>query len=83
METTVKGIYVAGDTTGVEEANTALEEGKLAGVAAAEALGTIGVDEAGYVKDEIWSRLDGLRKGPFGEKRAKAKAEQIASFPNN
>nr|MCR5102115.1 NAD(P)/FAD-dependent oxidoreductase [Butyrivibrio sp.] len=26
METSVKGVYVAGDTTGVEEANTALEE---------------------------------------------------------
>jgi thioredoxin reductase len=81
METTVKGIYVAGDTTGVEEANTALEEGKLSGVAAAESLGVLGVDEAGKLKDEIWYRLSGLRKGPFGEKRATAKGEQIASFP--
>jgi thioredoxin reductase len=80
METSVSGIYVAGDTTGVEEANTALEEGKLSGVAAAEALGTISADEAKTLKAEIWSRLDGLRKGPFGEKRSKAKAEQIAAF---
>lgn len=28
METSIEGIYVAGDATGVEEANTALEEGK-------------------------------------------------------
>ncbi|MDR2487249.1 MAG: NAD(P)/FAD-dependent oxidoreductase [Clostridiales Family XIII bacterium] len=80
METSVDGVYVAGDTTGVEEANTALEEGKLSGVAAAEALGTIPGAEAAKRKEEIWSRLDGLRKGPFGDKRSKAKAEQIAAF---
>jgi thioredoxin reductase len=80
MDTTVKGIYVAGDTTGVEEANTALEEGKLSGVAAAEALGAVSAKDAAALKDEIWGRLDGLRMGPFGEKRMKAKAEQIASF---
>jgi len=38
MESTVKGIYIVDDTTGVEEANTALEEGKLAGIAVAESL---------------------------------------------
>ncbi|MDR1572605.1 MAG: NAD(P)/FAD-dependent oxidoreductase [Clostridiales Family XIII bacterium] len=81
METTASGIYVAGDATGVEEANTALEEGKLAGVAAAESLGLVSESEAGKLKGEIWYRLDGLRMGPFGEKRMKAKAAQIASFP--
>ena len=39
METTKEGIYVAGDSSGVEEASSAIEEGKLAGIAAAEALG--------------------------------------------
>lgn len=39
METSVDGIYVAGDTAGVEEASTAMDEGRLAGAAAAEALG--------------------------------------------
>jgi len=35
----VPGIYVAGDIAGVEEASTAMEEGKLAGIAIAESLG--------------------------------------------
>ena len=39
MEKTVKDFYIAGDLTGVEEASTALEEGKLAGIAVAESLG--------------------------------------------
>ncbi len=81
METTCPGIYVAGDTTGVEEANTALEEGKVAGVSAAEALGAISAAEADKQRAEIWARLDGLRMGPFGEKRAIAKKEVMAKFP--
>jgi len=81
METTVKGIYVAGDTTGVEEANTALEEGRLSGIAAAESLGVLSETEAKRLKDDIWERLNGLRMGPFGEKRMSAKEVQIASFP--
>lgn len=81
METTCPGIYVAGDTTGVEEANTALEEGKVAGVSAAEALGAITAEEANKQRDEIWARLDGLRMGPFGEKRAAAKKELMDKFP--
>lgn len=81
MESSKKGIYVAGDTTGVEEANTALEEGRLAGTAAAEALGYITEMDAKRRKAEIWSRLDGLRMGPFGEKRMRAKNEILTSFP--
>lgn len=81
METTKKGIYVAGDTTGVEEANTALEEGRLAGVAAAETLGCLTAEEAKKLKADIWERLNGLRMGPFGEKRMFAKNEVLDAFP--
>lgn len=80
METTKEGIYVAGDITGVEEANTALEEGRLAGVSAAEALGKISAEEAQRDRDVIWSRLDGLREGPAGQARREAKAVQIAKY---
>ncbi len=69
METSCKGVYVAGDTTGVEEANTALEEGKIAGISAAEDLGLISSETAGQYRKEIWERLHALRLGPFGEKR--------------
>ena len=81
MESTQSGIYVAGDTTGVEEANTALEEGRLSGVAAAEALGYLTAEQAKELKDDIWERLDGLRMGPFGEKRMFAKNDILADFP--
>lgn len=73
METSCSGIYVVGDTAGVEEANTALEEGRLAGVAIARAMGGIGEKEAKREKEEIWDRLDSLRMGPFGEPRLEAK----------
>lgn len=80
METSNAGVYIAGDTTGVEEANTALEEGRIAGIAAAQALGYIAQDEAQARKDEIWARLETLRMGPFGEKREQAKQDILAAY---
>lgn len=80
METTVPGLYVAGDVTGVEEASSAMEEGNLAGVAAAEALGLLSAEDAAAKKAEIMHRLDTLRSGMFGERRRTAKAEQLHSM---
>ena len=80
MESTCPGIYVAGDVTGVEEANTALEEGRLAGVAIAESLGKMTAADASKTKEAIWERLNGLRSGPHGEIRMKAKENQIRSY---
>ncbi|WP_083762756.1 NAD(P)/FAD-dependent oxidoreductase [Natranaerobius thermophilus] len=82
FETTKSGIYVAGDVSGVEEASSAMVEGKLAGMFAAESLG--------YQKEGFWIRaknareeLMSLRRGPVGQvirrgqsqlvKKAKAK----------
>ncbi len=73
MESTYPGIYVAGDTAGVEEANTALEEGRLAGIAIAESLGYLSSKNAAGFKEEIWNRVNGLRLGPFGRSRFEAK----------
>ncbi len=78
MATTADGIYVAGDITGVEEASSAMEEGKLAGIAAASSLGYLDKDKAEKLKNEVQVRLSALRTGAFGEKRQKAKAEQMA-----
>lgn len=80
MESTCPGIYVVGDITGVEEANTALEEGRLAGIAVAEKCGKLSADDATQIKNDIWDRLNGLRFGPHGEMRMKAKANQIKQF---
>ncbi len=73
MESSVPGIYVAGDTAGVEEANTAMDEGRLAGVAIAQSLGYLKDAEAETKKEEIRERLNALRQGPFGERRLAAK----------
>ncbi len=77
METTREGIYVAGDSAGVEEASSAIEEGKLAGIAAAEALGKIDAQTAQKEKEKVWGSLDQLRTGPFGAGRHDAKEKII------
>ena len=73
MESPARGFYVAGDLAGVEEANTAMDEGRLAGIAIAESLGRLTSAEADARKREIRDRLRALRLGPFGEKRLHAK----------
>lgn len=80
METTVEGIYVAGDVTGVEEASSAMEEGNMAGVAAAQTLGYGSWEEAEQKKREISRRLAALRSGTFGEGRRKNKEKQLADM---
>lgn len=77
METTREGLYVAGDSAGVEEASSAIEEGKLAGIAAAEALGKIDAQTAQEAKAKVWDSLNQLRTGPFGAGRHDAKEKII------
>jgi len=68
METTKQGIYVAGDSSSIEEASTAMLEGKIAGAHASKSLGY----GKGIMKE--WRiMLEEMRKGPFGEKARKAK----------
>jgi len=67
LETSVSGIYVAGDASGIDEASTAMLEGRLTGVAAAEDL--FGATKTTRKeKEEIIRALDELREGPFGER---------------
>ncbi len=75
MKTTNPDIYVAGDIAGVEEASTAMEEGRLAGVTAAESLGYLDKETAKEKQREIHERLNLLRSGQFGSRRADAKAK--------
>lgn len=75
MMTTVPDIYVAGDLAGVEEASTAMEEGRLAGLSIVKSLKR---DVRKKVDDEIEEarkRLDMLRMGPFGKIRYDAKEQ--------
>lgn len=80
MKTSNERFYVAGDICGVEEASTAMEEGRLAGIAAAEELGYIPHETAQAEKENIWHTLDVLRSGHFGQKRADLKAHMLESF---
>ncbi len=66
LETSMKGVYVAGDLTGIEEASVAMEEGRVAGISAAESLGKIGGTKADSMRAEAKKRLDQLRSGSFG-----------------
>ncbi len=77
LETTIQGVYVAGDASGIEEASTAMLEGRLAGLCAAESLGKRTAPDH---KAEILEGLTELRAGPFGEKarRGKEKMSQEA-----
>ncbi|UCH02947.1 MAG: FAD-dependent oxidoreductase [Candidatus Bathyarchaeota archaeon] len=77
METTVEGIYVAGDCAGIEEVSTAIESGRLAGIAVAEKLGYLTKNEAYDVKVNLREVLDELRGGPFGMQRKYAKQQLI------
>ena len=80
METTAKDVYVAGDASGVEEANTAIEEGKLCGISIAQALGYIESEKAEQLKKDGWERLAGLREGAHGAARTAAKERQILEY---
>lgn len=80
MRTTNPHIYVAGDITGVEEASTAMEEGRLAGLSVAESLGLIQEEKSSIAKSRVQARIAILRSGPFGEGRRTAKAEISAKF---
>jgi len=64
LETTVPGIYVAGDVAGVEEASTAMEQGRIAGLSAAHALGRLADAEVEQLREEARHRLGALRLPP-------------------
>ncbi len=67
LETSVPGLYVAGDVAGVEEASSAMVEGQLAGLMAAAGLGHAPADLAAR-KEELHGQLAALRSGPTGVK---------------
>jgi sarcosine oxidase subunit alpha len=65
LETTIAGIYCAGDVSGIEEASSAMVEGRLAGLSAAASLG-YGEDEVEKLQKEAKDELTELRSGPMG-----------------
>ena len=81
METTRGNILVAGDLAGIEEASTALDEGRMAGCRAAYALGYMTKQDYEDEKRALLERLNALRSGPFGEKRRTAKEALWNAMP--
>lgn len=77
MATSLPNVFIAGDVSGVEEASTAMEEGRLAGINAAEFLGYVKSNAAEQRSDEIWDSLNALRSGDFGERRRILKTQLI------
>lgn len=66
--TSLPGVFVAGDVSGIEEASSAMIEGRMAGIVAADYLGYM---KAGALSDELKlldDALDGLRQGMFAPK---------------
>jgi sarcosine oxidase subunit alpha len=80
METSRTGVYVAGDVSGIEEASTAMLEGRIAGAHAARSL--IGANrESDRLIDEARADLHAIRQGPFGERAACGKAKLAECLP--
>lgn len=82
METTVPGIYVAGDVTGVEEASIAMEEGRLAGISAAEATSHLSAEQAQSLRCETAKRIALLESGENGGSRKAARQQKLRDIQN-
>lgn len=63
--TSIPGIYVAGDVSGIEEASSAMIEGRIAGFAASCYLGFISHEECEEQVIELERSLMSLREGMF------------------
>ena len=78
LRTTVETIYIAGDAAGIEEAASAMIEGKLAGMSAA--LSLLPRDPESRVElEEFRFRLARFRDNPIGKKVTRGNPE---SFPS-
>jgi sarcosine oxidase subunit alpha len=66
-ETSIPHVYACGDVTGIEEASSAMVEGKIAGLMAAKHLGFIHPNYDS-LEAELNQQLCVLRQGPCGEK---------------
>jgi thioredoxin reductase len=75
QETTLAGIYVAGDVSGIEEASTAIIEGRIAGLAAAYSLGYLETTAFEEQRARQLESMAGLRSGPYGEARRQNKEQ--------
>lgn len=71
LRTNIPGIYVAGDVSGIEEAVTAMLEGRIAGAACTEEI--LNNKEAKKIISKTLTELAEFRSGPFGSKAVSGK----------
>ena len=84
--TSIPGVFVAGDVSGIEEASSAMIEGRMAGIVASNFLGFIDEEVMKSELSDMEKALDGLRQGMFAPKnRGKAieKTEEGIDISNN
>ena len=74
METTIDGIYMAGDAAGIAEASTAMLEGKIVGAAIAEKEGC-SLEEAGRIRENAIRELTEIKKSASLQEVAKGKGK--------
>jgi thioredoxin reductase/NAD-dependent dihydropyrimidine dehydrogenase PreA subunit len=67
-ETSVSGIYAVGDVAGIEEASSAMLQGRIAGAAVAYSAGYLEETEFRRRSDAYRHSLAQLREGMFGQK---------------
>jgi len=67
MKTTHDNIFIAGDVAGIEEASSAMLEGKIAGLNAAESL-NFKIEDFNQLNVKLKSELAELRANPLSEK---------------
>ena len=80
QQTSITGIYVAGDVSGIEEASTAIIEGRVAGLAVAHSLGYM--DDQSFLeqRDLQLQSMTGLRSGTHGDARRESKKQLNAAM---
>jgi len=77
-ETSVPGLYVAGDCGGIEEASSAMIGGRIAGLDAAHHLGALGGADYQQRLERLFAELESLRAGPVGEHIRAGMAKAVA-----
>lgn len=80
--TSIPGIFAAGDVAGIEEASSAMIEGRMSGIAVAEYLGYTSKKVKEERESELATSLDSLRQGMFAPKnRGKKITETEEQIP--
>ena len=83
MQCSIPDIYIAGDLTGIEEASTAMEEGRIAGTAVSLSLKKIDSKKGSRLMKMAQERLKMLRMGPFGDYRYAGKQRIVKNYSTN